>query len=178
MPLLLALSRAIDYVNTKLGRVAAWLVLIACLICAGNAMVRYGLSTSSNAWLEIQWYFFGAIVLLGAAATLIHNEHVRVDLIYGMLSRRGRLIVDIVGLTLFLLPGTLFLAWLSWPVFAQAFASGETSPNYGGLVRWPILVTLPLGFALLALQGVSELIKRVAALRGEVIETGYVRPTQ
>jgi TRAP-type mannitol/chloroaromatic compound transport system permease small subunit len=95
-----------------------------------------------------------------------------------MLSRRGRLIVDIVGLTLFLLPGALFLAWLSWPVFARAFVSGETSPNYGGLIRWPILLVLPLGFFLLALQGISELIKRVAALRGEVPETGYVRPTQ
>jgi TRAP-type mannitol/chloroaromatic compound transport system permease small subunit len=175
---LLRLSRTIDALNLAFGRFAEWLVLAVVLVGSGTAGLRYLFNYGTNALLEIQWYFFGAIVLLGAAATLIHNEHVRVDLIYGMLSRRARLIVDIVGLSLFLLPGALFLAWLSWPVFAQAFASGETSPNYGGLIRWPILLTLPLGFALLALQGVSELIKRIAALRGEVTETGYVRPTQ
>jgi TRAP-type mannitol/chloroaromatic compound transport system permease small subunit len=175
---LLRLSRAIDAVNLAFGRLADWLVLIVVLVGAGTAALRYLLNYGSNALLEIQWYFFGAIVLLGAAATLIRNEHVRVDLVYGMLSRRGRLIVDIIGLTLFLLPGTLLLAWLSWPAFASAFLSGETSSNYGGLIRWPILLVLPLGFFLLALQGISELIKRIAALKGEAAETDYVRPTQ
>jgi TRAP-type mannitol/chloroaromatic compound transport system permease small subunit len=175
---LLRLSRAIDTVNLAFGRFADWLVLAVIIVGAGTAGLRYLFNYGSNALLEIQWYFFGAIVLLGAAATLYRNEHVRVDIIYGMLSRRGRLIVDIVGLTLFLLPGAVFLAWLSWPVFAGAWASGETSSNYGGLVRWPILLALPLGFLLLALQGISELIKRVAALQGEAAETDYVRPTQ
>jgi TRAP-type mannitol/chloroaromatic compound transport system permease small subunit len=175
---LLRLSRAIDAINLAFGRFADWLVLAVVMVGAGTAGLRYLFNFGSNALLEIQWYFFGAIILLGAAATLNHNEHVRVDIIYGMLSRRGRLTVDIIGFSLFLLPGALFLAWLSWPVFAEAWASGETSPNYGGLIRWPILLTLPLGFLLLALQGISELIKRVAALRGEVAETEYVRPTQ
>ncbi len=175
---LLRLSRAIDGINLAFGRFAEWLVLAVILVGAGTAGLRSLFNYGSNALIEIQWYFFGAIVLLGAAATLIHNEHVRVDLIYGMLSRRGKLIVDIIGLIFFLLPGALFLAWLSWPVFAAAWQSGETSSNYGGLARWPILLALPLGFALLALQGISELIKRVAALKGEAAAPDYVRPTQ
>lgn len=175
---LLRLSRAIDAVNLAFGRFADWLILAVVLVGAATAGLRYLFNFGLNALLEIQWYFFGAIVLLGAAATLIRNEHVRVDIVYGMLPRRGRLIVDIVGLTLFLLPGALFLAWLSWPLFLNAWQTGETSSNYGGLIRWPILLVLPLGFALLALQGISELIKRVAALKGEATETEYVRPTQ
>lgn len=175
---LLRLSRAIDAVNLAFGRFADWLVLAVIAVGAATAALRYLFNYGSNGLIEIQWYFFGAIVLLGAAATLKDNAHVRVDLIYGMLSRRGRLFVDIVGLTLFLLPGTLFLAWLSWPVFFAAWQSGETSSNYGGLMLWPALLTLPLGFVLVALQGISELVKRVAALKGERAETDYVRPTQ
>ncbi len=178
MPGLLKLSRTIDAINLAFGRFAEWLVLAVIMVGAATAGLRYLFNYGSNALLEIQWYFFGAIVLLGASATLIHNEHVRVDLIYGMLSRRGRIFVDIVGLTFFLLPGALVLAWLSWPVFAAAWQTSETSSNFGGLIRWPILLVLPLGFALLALQGISELIKRVAALKGEAAEPDYVRPTQ
>ncbi|MEJ0068327.1 MAG: TRAP transporter small permease subunit [Pseudomonadota bacterium] len=143
--------------------------------------LRYGYDTSSNAWLEVQWYMFAVIVMLGASYTLQRNEHVRVDLFYMTLSRRGQLWVDILGTLIFLLPTCAILAWLSWPFFAQSFAVLEDSPNAGGLPRWPIKIVLPLGFALIALQGVSELIKRVAFLRGmpvEGLEAHYERPTQ
>lgn len=178
----LALSRGIDAVNAFFGKIADWLVLSACVISAGNAFVRYGISWSSNAWLEVQWYLFGGMVMLGAAYTLFRNEHVRVDLIYGMLSDRGRLWVDVIGIVLFLLPGMLLLAWMTWPFFLDSFMRNEGSPNAGGLLRWPIKLVLPLGFALVSAQGISELIKRIALLRGEqpaaevIVE--YQRPEQ
>ncbi len=176
---LLRLSRAIDALNTGFGSLSDWLILISVLISAGNATVRYLLDYSSNGLLEIQWYLFGGAVFLGASYTLKMNEHVRVDVIYSHLSARGRLIVDIFGLLVFLLPAMVFLAWLCWPVFVAAFRSGEGSSSYGGLVQWPILLVLPVGFGLLTLQGVSELIKRVAALRGDVtLDTEYVQPLQ
>ena len=179
MPAILKLSRAVDTVNTAVGRLAEWLVLIVVLIGAATAALRYLFNYGSNGFLEIQWYLFGAMVLLGASYTLKRNEHVRVDLVYGYLWRRGRLVVDTIGFALFLLPATAYLAWLSWPVFANAWRIGETSPNFGGLIRWPIYLMLPLGFALLTLQGVSELIKRIVALRsGVAVETEYVPPTQ
>jgi TRAP-type mannitol/chloroaromatic compound transport system permease small subunit len=179
MPALLRLSRAIDALNGLIGRFAEWLVLIVVLIGAATATLRYLFNYGSNAFLEAQWYLFGAIVLLGAAYTLNRNEHVRVDLFYGYLSRRGRLWVDTIGLVFFLLPATIFLAWLSWPLVERAWRIGETSSSYGGLIRWPIYLMLPLGFALVALQGVSELIKRVAGLAGvAAVEADYVRPTQ
>ena len=168
MHILLAISRAIDKLNEKLAVIADWLVLLSCLISAGNAFSRYAFSISSNAWLEIQWYMFGALVLLGASYTLRRNEHVRVDIIYSNLSTRRQIGIDIFGGILFLLPATIILAYLSWPVFYNSWVQGEISTNAGGLVRWPIKIFLPLGFALLSLQGISELIKRVAMLTGHM----------
>ena len=181
MRLLLKFSAVVDIVNEKIGVVCNWLVLLACLVSGGNAMVRYAYDASSNAWLEVQWYMFAVIVMFGAAYTLKRNEHVRVDLLYMMLSRRGQLWIDILGTLIFLLPTCLILAWLSWPFFMQSFAIGEHSSNAGGLIRWPIKAVLPLGFLLVALQGLSELIKRVAFLIGipvESLEAHYERPTQ
>jgi len=179
MQALLALSRAIDVMNEKLGLVADALVLLSCLISAGNAFSRYAFSMSSNAWLEIQWYMFGALVLLGASYTLKKNEHVRVDIVYTNISTRKQIWVDIIGGILFMLPATLILAYLSWPVFYNSWEIGEVSTNAGGLVRWPIKIFLPIGFALLSLQGVSEIIKRVAILRGHMkADLHYERPLQ
>ena len=162
---LLGFCRRIDALNERLSWLAAAAVLAACLISAGNAFVRYGWDISSNAWLEIQWYLFAVTVMLGAPYVLRRNEHVRVDIFYARLPPRWVLIVDIAGLLLFLLPVTVLLAALSWPVFARALTSGEVSSNAGGLIRWPALLLLPLGFALLSLQGVAEIIKRVLRLR-------------
>ncbi|MBS0223415.1 MAG: TRAP transporter small permease subunit [Proteobacteria bacterium] len=181
MRVLLKFSAIIDIVNEKIGVICNWLVLLACLVSAANAMVRYAYDQSSNAWLEVQWYMFAVIVMFGAAYTLKRNEHVRVDLVYMMLSRRGQLLIDILGTLIFLLPTCLILAWLSWPFFMQSYAIGEHSSNAGGLIRWPIKAVLPLGFLLVALQGLSELIKRVAFLIGipvESLEAHYERPTQ
>jgi TRAP-type mannitol/chloroaromatic compound transport system permease small subunit len=166
MNALLAFSRAVDAMNERLGRVANWLVLLACLVSAGNAAARYSLNLGSNAWLEIQWYMFGAMVMLGAPYTLKRNEHVRVDVFYGSLSTRAQLWIDIVGGLLFLLPATVLIGWLSWPMFYNSWAIGETSSNAGGLLRWPIKIFVPLGFLLLTLQGLSEIVKRIAALTG------------
>jgi len=176
---LLKLSRAIDALNQRVGGVADWLIFLSVLISAGNATMRYLLDYSTNGLLEIQWYLFGAAVFLGASYTLKMNEHVRVDIVYSHLSERLRLIVDAVGLLVFLIPAMAFFAWLSWPVFARAFVSGEMSSNYGGLPQWPILLMLPVGFALLALQGLSEFVKRLAALRHEAhVDTHYEKPLQ
>jgi TRAP-type mannitol/chloroaromatic compound transport system permease small subunit len=178
---LLAFSALIDALNEKIGVVCNWLVLLACVVSAGNAMVRYAYDSSSNAWLEVQWYMFAVIVMFGAAYTLKRNEHVRVDIIYMTLSRRGQLWIDILGALVFLLPTCAILAWLSWPFFMQSFNVYEHSSNAGGLLRWPIKLVLPVGFALVALQGLSELIKRVAFLNGyavDSLEAHYERPTQ
>ena len=176
---LLALSGAIDRLNGALGRVADACVFLAVVISAGNAMVRYAFDMSSNAWLEIQWYLFAAMVLLGASHTLRMNEHVRVDLVYMQLSERGREWVDILGTLLFLIPSMLLIAWLGWPFFRESWSIQEVSMNAGGLIRWPVKLLLVAGFVLVALQGVSEVIKRVAALRGYVrIDTHYERPLQ
>ena len=166
MESLLRLSRAIDWLNEKVGRTALWLVLVVTLISAVNAFVRYAFNYSSNGFLEIQWYLFSAIFLLCAGYVLKRNEHVRIDVVSGRLSRRGRIWIDVIGLLLFLLPAALLIVWLSWPLFYRAFETGEMSQNVGGLIRWPVLLLLPVGFSLLALQGISELIKRVAFLRG------------
>ena len=179
MSALLRLSRGIDRVSEIIGKFSGYLVLLCCLVSAGNAMVRYAFNYSSNAWLEIQWYMFGFVVLLGASHTLRANEHVRVDLVYGALSDRKRLWVDIIGIILFLLPSCLYLAWLSWPVFLLSYQQGEISSNAGGLIRWPVKLIIFAGFALLALQGLSELIKRIAALSGAYeIDTKYEKPLQ
>jgi len=166
---LLRLSAAIDWISERIGRVILWLVLVAVLISAANAVIRKLFDVSSNAWLEVQWYLFSAIFLLCAGYVLKRNEHVRIDVLSSRLSKRGQIWIDIVGLTLFLLPATILIAWLSWPVFYRAWVSGEMSQNAGGLIRWPVFLLLPVGFALLSLQGVSELIKRIAFLM-ELIE--------
>jgi len=179
MRALLRVSGAIDGVNERFGRIADWCVLLACLISAGNALVRYGFSFSSNAWLEIQWYLFAAMFMLGAPYTLKRNEHVRVDVIYGNLSPRLKLWVDLLGGILFLMPPVLIIGWMSWPLFYDSWQSGEVSSNAGGLIRWPVKLLLPLGFGLLALQGLSEIIKRIAALRGyEGVVAEYEKPLQ
>jgi TRAP-type mannitol/chloroaromatic compound transport system permease small subunit len=179
MTALLGFSRLVDAVSKNAGLVAEWLVLGACLVSAGNASVRYLYSYSSNGLLEIQWYMFGALVFLGAAHTLRVNEHVRVDLVYSSVSDRARLWIDAIGFTLFLLPVCIILTYLSLPFFLDSFRSGEGSNNAGGLILWPIKLFLPMGFALLTLQGVSELIKRIAALRGDLtLDTHYEKPLQ
>jgi TRAP-type mannitol/chloroaromatic compound transport system permease small subunit len=166
---LLALARAIDALTERVGRVVIWLVLAATLISAGNALARYALGESSNAWLEIQWYLFGAMFLLGAGYTLKHNGHVRIDIFYNRLTPRGQAWIDLAGGLLFLLPMALLLAWLAWPMFVDAWTTHEMSPDAGGLVRWPVKLLLPAGFALLALQGVAEVIKRIGVLTGHLV---------
>ncbi len=179
MPPLLRVSRWIDTLNGGLGILANWAVLLSCVISAANAMIRYAYDMSSNGWLEAQWYLFTAIVMLGASYTLRRNEHVRVDILYMRLSERGKEWLDLIGTIVFLLPTMLLLAYLSWPMFRDSWAVQEMSGNAGGLIRWPVLIMLPLGFCLVALQGVSEIIKRVAALHGEMkFETHYERPVQ
>lgn len=168
MAFLLALSRAIDSVTAFIGKAISWLLLAAILISAINAVMRKAFSLSSNAWLESQWYLFSAVFLIAAAYTLLSNEHVKVDLVYSRLSRKGQLWVDILGTIFFLMPFCLVTVYLSWPVFLQKFASGEVSNNTGGLIQWPAWVLIPIGFSLLAVQGVSELIKRIAILRGDI----------
>jgi len=163
----LGLARAIDAVNERVGRAVTWLVLAATLISAANALARYGLNLSSNAWLEIQWYLFGVMFLLAAGYTLKHNGHVRIDVIYGRFSARTQAWIDLFGTLLFLLPLCGLMVWFAIPGFVDSFQSGEMSPDAGGLIRWPVRLLIPLGFALLALQGVAEIIKRIAFLRGE-----------
>jgi TRAP-type mannitol/chloroaromatic compound transport system permease small subunit len=176
---LLRVSRWIDALNAAFGKVADWAVLLACLISAGNALFRYGFSLSSNAWLEIQWYLFGVMVMFGAAFTLNKNGHVRIDIVYGNVSQRAQMWIDLVGSIVFLLPMAVILFWVSWPLFYQSYLIGETSSNAGGLVRWPIKLVLPLGFALVALQGISEIIKRIGALRGHPeLVARYQKPLQ
>jgi TRAP-type mannitol/chloroaromatic compound transport system permease small subunit len=176
---LLKISRAIDWMNAQFGVVANWLVLLACLISAGNAASRYLFSVSSNGWLEVQWYMFAGIVLLGGPYTLCRNEHVRVDLVYNAVSERTRIWIDIVGGLMFLLPICLILVYFTWPWFMDSWRIGEGSSNAGGLVRWPVKLLLPVGFALMALQGVSEIIKRIAALEHLIdADFKYEKPLQ
>ena len=176
---LLAFSRAIDWCASQLAVVANWLVLLAALISAGNAASRYLFSESSNGWLEIQWYMFAGMVLLGAPYTLKMNEHVRVDLVYGLVSERTRIWIDIVGGVLFLLPICIILTYFTWPWFVESWEINEASSNAGGLIRWPVKLLLPVGFFLMTFQGLSEIIKRVAALE-HVIEADfhYEKPLQ
>lgn len=199
---LLKFSRFIDDINARFGIVANWLVLFACVISAGNAAVRYGINgiltlaadfpllhglasgiswygNNANAFLELQWYMFAAMVLLGGPYTLKMNEHVRVDLVYGMVSDRARIWIDIVGGLLFLLPICIILIYFTWPWFMDSYRIGEQSNNAGGLLRWPVKLILPVGFGLMALQGVSEIIKRIAALENLIAdEFTYEKPLQ
>ena len=170
MKSLLTLSRGIDWMNEQVGRLVYWLVLVAVLISAANAISRYSLNMSSNAWLEIQWYLFSAIFLFSSGYTLLYNQHVRIDVISGRLSRRARTWIDILGTLLFLFPMAITIMWLSWPVFVTAFERHELSSNAGGLLVWPARLMMPVGFLLLVLQGLSELIKRIAFLRGLIAD--------
>lgn len=202
MKSLLGIARRVDRLNDRFGRLAEWAVLASCFISAGNALVRYLVGLSSNGWLEIQWYLFALCVMLGAAQTLRLNEHVRVDVFYGRLSSRSKVYVDIFGLVFFLLPIMTLMAWLSWqffvvklttgmgptdsvaslglaPYLIKLFTSGEMSSNAGGLIRWPAALMLPLGFFLVLVQGLVEIIKRIGWLRHEFeMEMHYERPLQ
>lgn len=168
MTLLLQLSRAIDWLNERIGKGAFWLVLVMTLISAGNASYRFAFDNSSNGLLEIQWYLFSAIFLLAAAYTLQKNEHVRIDVLSGRLSPKGQAVIDIIGTLFFLLPIVLVILSLSIPLVTESWRINEYSANAGGLIRWPVKLLLPVGFSLLALQGVSELIKRIAFLAGRI----------
>jgi TRAP-type mannitol/chloroaromatic compound transport system permease small subunit len=166
MNFLLQFSRLIDATSERVGRATIWLILIVVVVSAGNAVSRFSLNLSSNAMLEIQWYMFSAVFLFCAAYVLKKNEHIRIDVIAGRLSERAQNWIDVFGILVFLLPMAVLITWTSWPVFMNAWHSGEMSSNPGGLIRWPVRLMLPLGFALLILQAVSELIKRVAFLTG------------
>ena len=166
MSFLLSVSRMIDRLSERVGHLFYWLILATVLISAANAVVRKTLNVSSNSFLEIQWYLFSAIFLFLAGYTLMRNEHVRIDVVAHRLSKRTQAWIDIIGTVFFLFPMAFLLMWLSWPVFVDAYERNEISTNAGGLVIWPARLLVPIGFALLLAQGVSELIKRVAFLRG------------
>lgn len=164
MTLLLRLSGLIDRLNTRVGRAVTWAVLVMTLISSGNAVIRYAFNASSNGWLEIQWYLFSAVFLLCAGYTLLNNEHVRIDVISSRFGRCAQAWIDLIGGLFFLLPMAVLILWLSWPIFWTTLTSGEMSSDAGGLIRWPAKMLIPLGFALLVLQGISETIKRIAIL--------------
>jgi TRAP-type mannitol/chloroaromatic compound transport system permease small subunit len=166
MRALLKLSRLIDHLNEFMGRWVVWLVLAAVLLSAGNAIVRKIFNMSSNAMLEMQWYFFSGVFLLLAGYTLLRNEHVRIDVVAGHLSPRAQTWIDVLGTLFFLLPIAVIFIYLSWPVFIRTYTHGEISTNAGGLLIWPARALVPVGFTLLLLQGLSELIKRIAFLAG------------
>lgn len=168
--LLLSVSRVIDAVNGFIGRNVAWLVLVAVTVSAGNAVVRKLFSISSNAWLELQWYLYGAVFLLAAAYTLQRNEHVRIDFVSGMFSKRTRDWVDLAGHIVMLLPFCVLMVWLAYPWFIKSYMSGEVSGSAGGLVLWPAKCLVLTGFTLLTAQAVSEIIKRIGVIRGLIDE--------
>jgi len=170
MGALLAFSRAVDWINERIGKATGWLVLAAVLISAGNAIMRKAFDIGSNAYLEIQWYLFAAVFMLGAGYVFLRNGHVRIDFIATKLSKRTNAIIDSLGIVLFTIPLCLIMIYLSWPVFERAWVSGEMSQNAGGLIRWPVMLLIPVGFSILMLQCVSELIKRLAFLGGHIDE--------
>ena len=176
MQALLKLSEGVDALGTQIGRLIRWLVLGSVLISAGNAIIRKIFNISSNAFLEIQWYLFAGVFLLGAGFAFMRNVHVRIDFISSKLSKRTNTIIDIAGIVVFLIPLCLIMVWLSWPLFASAWSSGEMSQNAGGLIRWPAYLLMPLGFGLLLLQALSELVKRVAYLKGLRNEPMSIEP--
>lgn len=163
---LLKLSALIDELNERVGRLVIWLVLIVVIVSSGNAVFRFAFNMSSNALLEIQWYLFSAIFLFSAGYVLKKNEHIRIDVLISRFSERTQNWVDVFGILVFLLPMAVIIGYLSWPVFTNAWASGEMSSNPGGLIRWPVRLMMPVGFALLVIQGLSELVKRLAFLTG------------
>ena len=170
MSSLLAISRIIDVVNEKIGKAMGWLVLAAVLVSSVNATIRFSFNRSSNAWLELQWYLFGAVFLLGAAYTFKQNEHIRIDIVSARLRQRTRNWIDVIGHVFFLIPLCLIVIYLSWPFFLRSFEQGEMSSSAGGLIVWPAKLLVPAGFLLLLLQAVSELIKRVAVMRGLIAD--------
>ena len=168
MTALLRVSNLIDAITNRIGHAIYWLILVSVIVSSGNAVVRYIFDVSSNGWLELQWYLFSAVFLLAAGYTLRHNEHVRIDLIFSRLPARKRAWIDLFGGVFFLLPIAIVIMALSWPVFMESYLRHEMSADAGGLLRWPVKLLIPVGFLLLSLQGVSEIIKRVAFLRGRI----------
>lgn len=166
MQFLLRVSGLIDAANERIGKVVGWAILLSVLVSAVNASLRYSLNIASNAWLELQWYLFAAVFLLCSGYTLLRNEHIRIDIIVGRFSRRVQTWIDIIGTVFFLLPMSILIMWLSWPVFTDSYVGHEMSSNAGGLLRWPVKLLIPVGFFLLAIQGLSELVKRIAFLQG------------
>lgn len=166
MNALLKLSQLIDSITEFVGKSIIWVVLVVTLISCGNAIMRYTINYSSNAFLEIQWYLFAVIFLFGAGYTLKKNEHVRIDLIAGKFSKRGQAMIDIFGIIFFLMPMAIAIMWMSWPIFLLAYKTNEMSSNAGGLILWPARLMVPIGFFLLVMQGISELIKKVGFLQG------------
>ena len=168
MNALLAYTRFVDAVNDRFGALAKWAVILSCFISAGNAVVRYALSYSSNAFLEIQWYLFAAVFLLASGYTMLRQEHVKIDVVSGRFSKRTQIWIEIVGICVFVFPFVYMIIKLAMPLVINAYVTQEMSSNAGGLIRWPVFALLPLGLLLLGVQGISELIKRVAYLRGLV----------
>lgn len=163
----LAISGFIDWLNEKVGKTVSWLILLAVIICSGNATVRYIFSNSSNAWLEVQWYLFSAVFLLASGYTLLRNEHVRIDVVTSRFTRRTQVMIELFGTVFFLMPLALMIMWLSWPLVVEAYVRHEISGDAGGLLRWPVKLLIPVGFALLVLQGLSQFIKLLAFLLGQ-----------
>ena len=178
MGALMRLSRAIDAMSEFVGRWVSWLILAAVLISATNAVVRKIFNTSSNAFLEIQWYLFAAVFLLAAGYTMLRQEHVRIDVILGRFSKRTQIVIESVCIVAFLFPFGITVIDLVWPLVVKAYLTGEMSSNAGGLIRWPVFALVPLGFALLMAQGVSELIKRVAFLQGLIADPTQKKQTK
>ncbi len=176
MNALLKLSALIDRINEAVGKVVMWLVLAAVLISAGNAIMRKAFSIGSNAYLEIQWYLFAAVFMLGVGYVMLKNAHVRIDFVSARLSKRTNALIDAIGIVVFTIPLSIIMVDLGWPLFARAWDSGEMSQNAGGLIRWPVMLLIPAGFTILMLQAVSELIKRVAFLKGLRDEPFSVEP--
>ena len=168
---LLSVSRVIDAVNFRIGKVLAWLILAAVIVSAVNAVIRKLFDMSSNSWLELQWVLFGAVFLIVASWTLLDNEHIRIDIVNSMLSKRTRNWIDVIGHLFFLIPVAVILTYLGWPFFWRSFMQNEQSSNAGGLPVYPAKFLIPLAFTLLLLQGISELIKRIAIIRGEMEDT-------
>lgn len=170
MQALVKFSKAIDWLSRQIGKYVIWLILASTVISALNAVVRKVFNTSSNAYLEIQWYLFAASFLIAAGYTLLNHDHVKIDVVYSRFSKRGQVWIDVIGFSLFLIPMCATILWFGIPFFLQGYESGEMSSNAGGLVRWPVYAMIPLGFSLLLLQGVSELIKRIAFLQGLIAD--------
>lgn len=177
MSFLLSLSRFIDNLNEKIGHGISWALLLAVLICTGNAVIRYVFNMSSNGWLEIQWYLFAAIFLLATSYTLRRNEHVRIDVIVSHFSKRTQVWIDLIGFIVFLMPATLLILYYGTPYAWISIQNQEVSSNAGGLIVWPVKLLIPVGFGLLTLQGISEIIKRIGYLKGLVPASAFEKQT-